>query len=588
MTTTTSNSNTPGDHMHDGFRTVRTNCCLRRCCGPTMLAEGYGYALSSFARSPTAILSALVTPLIVGLAQTDALCRTDLVSGRSPGAKFEGAGCSTGGLFDTSAWNDTLFRSLNGTACEAVREGLSGEVAFDIGLADTDPACESALAAYRGATPFTCNCTGTYAFLPSGMRPGTVLTSATTAYYVVSLLAAPVVGALVDLTPHRKRLWVGLATTLVVSLAAFSALGPSHVWAVALAATALAGPAYDLMFLPIVAYLPELHHDPVVVASYSGYAQAGNYVAQFAFGIIMLVITAVSWYLPDSILSAIGVAQISSILCAVWVGVGNWRALSYMDPRPAGHQPEAGVPLLLATYKSLWQTTKMLYREHPMAVRYLVCNLFGGTGIAVNIALLTTFLAVQLRMAGSQIVGVYMIVMCVGAPASLLYGRCVKRIGAKSAYIALMLFSFVCNTGLPFIVNKPEQAMYAYFFAPIAGMYFGLFYAMQSAVFTNFIPVGEEAACYGLQNFSGVVIRWIPPLVYTAIVQATNDHSVAILHVVIFYLAGAAVMATIDFEKGRKDVRKKGRMRARSGSESPRYEPDKGTAYPATLRGPEG
>ena len=98
---------------------------------------------------------------------------------------------------------------------------------------------------------------------------------------------------------------------------------------------------------------------------------------------------------------------------------------------------------------------------------------------------------------------------------ALLYGRCVKRIGAKSAYIALMLFSFVCNTGLPFIINKPEQAAYTYFFAPIAGMYFGLFYAMQSAVFTNFIPVGEEAACYGLQNFSGVVIRWIPPLIYT-------------------------------------------------------------------------
>ena len=57
------------------------------------------------------------------------------------------------------------------------------------------------------------------------------------------------------------------------------------------------------------------------------------------------------------------------------------------------------------------------------------------------------------------------------------------------------------------------------------------------------------------------MIRWIPPLICTAIVQATNDHSVAILHVVVFYLAGAGVMATIDFEKGRAGVRRRARWR---------------------------
>ena len=73
--------------------------------------------------------------------------------------------------------------------------------------------------------------------------------------------------------------------------------------------------------------------------------------------------------------------------------------------------------------------------------------------------------------------------------------------------------------------------------------------------------MGEEAACYGLQSFSNTVIRWIPPLVYGAIVQATNDHRFAIIHPVILYLLAAIIMTTIDFDKGRADVEAKGKRR---------------------------
>ena len=100
-----------------------------------------------------------------------------------------------------------------------------------------------------------------------------------------------------------------------------------------------------------------------------------------------------------------------------------------------------------------------------------------------------------------------------------------------------------------------------YLFAPVAGSYFGLFFAMQSLIFSNFIPVGEEAGCYGLQAFSGAVIRWIPPLVYSTIVQATNDHRVALIHLSIFYLLAAISMIFVDFEKGKADVAKKGKTR---------------------------
>ena len=535
-------------------------------CFGNMLREGVGFVIASWARSPAVILTALIGPLIVQFAQSDSLCDVNLNTGLTPGgAHIVSTTCSTGGLTATSTrspWNDTLWRSLNGTACQIDNTFAGAPEKMwiqDIGQSEVSPSCKSALTAYRELTGFTCNCTGSYAFLPAGARPGTVLTISSTVVYVSMIFVAPVFGALVDISPYRKRLWAYTAIGLGASTAGFSFLGGDHLWTVALTSLTCAGIVYDMMFLPIIAYLPELHHDSNMRSNYAGFAQGANFGAQFVMGVLMLAFTVAL----GPLLGSVGVAVVSCLTVTLWIAIGNWRALLRMNSRAPGHALEKNMSLCASSFLSIFETMKMLYKDHPMAIRYLLCNLCGGTAVSVNISLITTYLAVQLQMTGSKIVIVYMIVMTVGAPAAYLYGPCVRRCSAKCGYISLMLFCFVANTGLPFLINQPTERhqMYVYFFAPMAGGYFGLFYAMQSVIFSNFIPVGEEAACYGLQSFSNTVIRWIPPLVYGAIVQATNDHRFAIIHPVILYLIAAIIMTTIDFDKGRADVASKGKRR---------------------------
>lgn len=285
-----------------------------------------------------------------------------------------------------------------------------------------------------------------------------------------------------------------------------------------------------------------------------------NYLAQFIFGIVMSILTIV---LYEGI-GSIGVAQVSCILCATWIAFWTYQSFKRMGEREAGHLKDPSQSLCKAAFGSIFSTSSLLYNEHPMAARYLLTNLFGATGIIVNIALLTTYLVVQMEMSGAQIVVVYMLVMITGAPAASLYGTCHKYFSAKKMYICLMLFACLCNGTLPFLINQPEQVNAVFAFAPIAGCYFGLFFAMQSSIFSNFIPVGEEAGCFGLQAFSSSIIRWIPPLVYSSIVQVTNDHRIAMLHICIFYLLAATCMIFVDFEQGILDVQKGGRPRISS------------------------
>jgi len=380
------------------------------CCCGLMLREGVGFFYASFARSPTVILAALVGPLTLQLAETDAFCQTNPASGLSTGT--DGIRCFSNGEFGTNVWNDTLWRQFNGTECITSDSmvGEAGILKYDIGIANSNAKCASALSAYRTSTGFTCNCTGDYAFLDSGARPGTVLTFSATIYYLVMVFVAPVVGALADVTPHRKRLWAIFATIYTISVGMMCVLGQESLWIVSLFFATCAGPSYDIMCVPIMAYLPEIHHKEVIRAKYAGIAQAANYLAQFLFGILMSFLTVA---LYDSI-GSIGVAQVSCVICSGWITWFTIQSFKRMDARPAGHAHGPNQSMFGAAFGSIVTTSKLLYNDYPVAARYLLTNLFGATGIIVNIALLTTYLVVQMQMGGAQIVIVYLLVMTSG------------------------------------------------------------------------------------------------------------------------------------------------------------------------------
>ena len=222
-----------------------TTCCC--CCAGEYLQEGYGFSLASFARSPSVILAALVGPLILQLAETDALCQTNPATSLSSGV--DGSLCMSNGEFALQKWDETLWQSFNGSSCGVSSELFDG-VSYDIGKASTDEVCAGALMAYRAVTSFTCNCTGDYAFLESGVRPGTILTFSATMYYLIMVFVAPVVGALSDVTPHRKRMWLIFASIYVVSVSLMTILGQHNVWVAALFFSTTAGPAYGTFQAP--------------------------------------------------------------------------------------------------------------------------------------------------------------------------------------------------------------------------------------------------------------------------------------------------------------------------------------------------
>lgn len=317
------------------------------CCGVPMLQEGIGFFTASFAKSPSVILAALVGPLTLILAEHDSNCGSNPLTGFTTG--LDGQQCTAYGEFGKIGilWNETLWRQLNGTQCgiyDSFGGAISQVLSYDIGLASNNLGCATALSAYRQVTGFTCNCTGDYAFLENGLRPGVVLTISTSIYYLIMVFVAPIIGAIADVTPHRKRLWAIFAVVYSVSIFSMALLGTGYFWVISLTFGTIAGPAYDIMSIPINAYLPELHHKEIIRAKYAGFSTGANYAAQFFIGIIMSILT-LSF---KSSIGSTGVAQLSCIVCGIWIVFFTVQSYKRMGPRAAGHPKDPNVSIARA------------------------------------------------------------------------------------------------------------------------------------------------------------------------------------------------------------------------------------------------
>ena len=121
-------------------------------------------------------------------------------------------------------------------------------------------------------------------------------------------------------------------------------LGTGYFWAISLTFATIAGPAYDIMSIPINAYLPELHHKEIIRAKYAGFSTGANYAAQFFIGIIMSILT-LSF---KSSIGSTGVAQLSCIVCGIWIVFFTVQSYKRMGPRAAGHPKDPNVSIARA------------------------------------------------------------------------------------------------------------------------------------------------------------------------------------------------------------------------------------------------
>jgi len=236
---------------------------------------------------------------------------------------------------------------------------------------------------------------------------------------------------------------------------------------------------------------------------------------------------------------------------------GLWWAIFTIIPllalktrRPARRIP-AGTNYLTAGFQQLGRTFSEM-RRYPQTLLFLAAFLLYNDGIQAVITLSSQFGSQELGLDQSVLISAILMVQFVAFFGALAFGRLAQWIGAKRA----ILISLVIWTGTVIYGYFMPAGVPAQFFllAGVIAVVLGGSQALSRAVFSLMIPEGKEAEYFSFYEISDRGTSWLAPLFFALAYQNTGSYRIAIVSLMIFFIAGFAVLCFVNVRRAAEAV----------------------------------
>ena len=202
-----------------------------------------------------------------------------------------------------------------------------------------------------------------------------------------------------------------------------------------------------------------------------------------------------------------------------------------------------------AAFVRLGETLREIH-GYKQAFLMMLAFLVYNDGIGTIIRMATTF-GTEIGLPQESLITALLLAQFVGIPFTFLFGQVAARIGAKrailaalSVYMGISVFSYTITTAGEF-----------YFLALLVGMVQGGAQALSRSLFAGMIPRHKSSEFFGFfgvfEKFAGIA----GPAVFAFMILATGSSRSAILSIVVFFIVGAALLATVDVEEGQRVAR---------------------------------
>lgn len=380
-------------------------------------------------------------------------------------------------------------------------------------------------------------------------------------------VASPILGAISDYGAMKKRL---LAIFMAVGLAAVAGMFCVHTGDLGLASAlfilATVGATGSFVFyealLPHIAESDEI--DRVSTAGYAlGYLGGG---VLLAFNLAW--IQKPEWFgLPHG--PGLSESEATLPVRLAFLSVAAWWVLFSIPlfrrvaepPRTLEADERRSEGRIRAAFTRLGETFHEL-RGYRQAFLLLLAFLIYNDGIQTIIKMATAY-GTEIGIGQSALIGAILLVQFVGIPCSFLFGMLADRVGAKrSIFIGLLVY-----TGISVLGYFMKTGAHFYALAILVGTVQGGTQALSRSLFASMIPQHKSGEFFGFwsvfEKFAGI----FGPLIFAGTIAVTGSSRNAILSVIAFFAIGAAILALVDVEAGRRAVKEAGPLaESRSGA----------------------
>jgi UMF1 family MFS transporter len=244
-------------------------------------------------------------------------------------------------------------------------------------------------------------------------------------------------------------------------------------------------------------------------------------------------------------------SRASFVSVAVWwalFSVPLFRVVREPERRLEAEEREGLNPVTVG-FARVWKTLLEI-RQHRQVFVFLLAFWLYNDGIGTIIKMATIYGA-EIGIGQSDLIGALLVVQFVGIPFTFGFGYVAGHIGAKrSLYLALAVYSGISVLGY-FMEHAWQFWALAFGVATVQG---GA-QALSRSIFASMIPRGKSSQFFGFFSVSAKFAGIVGPLLFGLIGQITGGSRLSILSLIVFFIAGMALLRLVDVEAGQRAAR---------------------------------
>ena len=374
-----------------------------------------------------------------------------------------------------------------------------------------------------------------------------LLARTTTIALTTSAILAPLLGALADYAPIKKRL-LGLFMAIGCIASGSLVLVHRQDWLLAAVLFGIGNVGFTASLTLYDSFLPHLaSEDEIDRISTAGYALG------YLGGGLLLALN-VAWILSPATFGLRDAGQASRLS---FLSVAVWWALFSIPFFRRVPEPKVRVEsgarstgeVVRASFVGLLHTIRDL-RRYRHAFLLLVAFVIYSDGIGTIIRMATSY-GTELGLNQSALITAILLVQFAGIPFAFLFGLLAGRIGAKtSIFISLAVYTLITVMGY-FMKTERDFYILAFMVASVQGGS----QALSRSLFASMIPKERSSEFFGFFSIFEKFGAIAGPATFEIASRTTGSSRSAILSVMAFFIAGAVVLSFVNVRKGQAAVK---------------------------------
>lgn len=370
------------------------------------------------------------------------------------------------------------------------------------------------------------------------LQPAAFFPISTSISVGLQVIFLPLLGAIADYSNLKKRMMMLFAYTGAISTILLFFIQAELVLLGGLLLI-IANLSFGAAIVFYNAFLPEIASpDQRDTVSSRGFA-----LGYLGGGILLLLNLILFRVMEDTGLAV----RINLASAGIW-----WLVFTYIFPRrrlvqrePARRLPP-GENYLSHGFRQLLSTLSELYFQYPSTLRYLIAYLIYNDGIQTVIVVSTSFAAEELGVEASTLALLVLVIQFVAFLGAIAFNYVANSIGAKRAImISLVIWSAIVIFAFAFLYEEWQL----WILGVAVALVLGGSQALSRSLFSQMIPGGREAEYFGFYEVSERGTSWIGPLLFGLAVQITGQQRLAIVSLIIFFVAGLILLGRVDIKK---------------------------------------